>query len=77
MVEYNPRNLSLGFGGTSRVQLDVELRGWSAAGLEKPSVARLNRLVTAEKSLLTKYLGRLASSDAAAIKAAWNQNLML
>jgi mRNA interferase MazF len=25
--------------------LDVELRDWSLAGLEKPSVARLNRLV--------------------------------
>ena len=57
--------------------LDVELRSWSAAGLEKPSVARLNRLVTAEKSLLTKYLGRLAASDAAAIKAAWNQHMTL
>jgi mRNA interferase MazF len=57
--------------------LDVELRDWSLAGLEKPSVARLNRLVTTEKSLLTKYLGRLASSDATAIKAAWNQNMML
>jgi mRNA interferase MazF len=31
--------------------LDVELRSWGAAGLEKPSVARLSRLVTAEKSL--------------------------
>jgi mRNA interferase MazF len=51
--------------------LDFELRSWSVAGLEKPSVARLNRLVTAEKSLLTKFLGRLAASDAAAIKAAW------
>jgi mRNA interferase MazF len=30
--------------------LDVELRDWSLAGLEKPSVARLNRLVTAERS---------------------------
>jgi mRNA interferase MazF len=57
--------------------LDVELRDWSFAGLEKPSVARLNRLVTAEKALLTKYLGRLASSDATAIKTAWNQNMML
>src|ERR1700745_341334 len=26
--------------------LDVELQSWSAAGLEKPSVARLNRLFT-------------------------------
>jgi mRNA-degrading endonuclease toxin of MazEF toxin-antitoxin module len=56
--------------------LDVELRSWSVAGLEKPSVARLNRLVT-EKSLLTKFLGRLAASDAAAIKAAWNQHMTL
>ena len=56
--------------------LDVELRDWSLAGLEKPSVARLNRLVTAEKSLLAKYLGRLASSDATAIKAAWNRGGM-
>jgi hypothetical protein len=56
-------------------RLDVELRDWGLARLEKPSVARLNRLVTAEKSLLTKYLGRLASADATAIKAAWNQNM--
>ena len=58
-------------------RLDVEFRDWSLAGLEKTFVARLNRLVTAEKSLLTKYLGRLGSSDATAIKAAWNQNMML
>jgi mRNA interferase MazF len=58
-------------------RLDVDLRDWRLAGLEKPSVARLNRLVTAEKSFLTKYLGRLASADATAIKAAWNQNMML
>jgi mRNA interferase MazF len=57
--------------------LDIELRNWVAAGLEKPSVARLNRLVTAETSLLTKYLGRLAASDAAVIKAAWNQHMTL
>jgi mRNA interferase MazF len=57
--------------------LDIELRSWVAAGLEKPSVARLNRLVTAEKSLLTKYLGRLAAADAAVIKAAWNQHMTL
>lgn len=57
--------------------LDIELRSWAAAGLEKPSVARLNRLVTAEKSLLTKYLGKLASSDAAVVKAAWNQYIAL
>ena len=55
---------------------DIELRSW-AAGLEKPSVARLNRVVTAEKSLLTKYLGKLAASDAAVVKAAWNEHMAL
>jgi mRNA interferase MazF len=47
--------------------LDIQLCNWSAVGLEKPSVARLNRVVTAEKSLLKRYLGKLAASDAAAI----------
>jgi len=61
-----------------QIEFDTELQDKPfLAGLEKPSVARLNRLVTAEKWLLTKYLGRLASSDAAAVKAAWNQNMML
>lgn len=32
--------------------LDVSLADWSAAGLLKPSVARLDSLVTAEKSIL-------------------------
>ena len=31
--------------------MDVALADWSAAGLAKPSIVRLNRLVTAEKSL--------------------------
>jgi mRNA interferase MazF len=57
--------------------LDVELRSWAVAGLEKPSVARLNRVVTAEKSLLTKYLGKLAESDAATVRAAWNLHMTL
>jgi mRNA interferase MazF len=57
--------------------LDIELRSWAAAGLEKPSVARLNRVVTAEKSVLTKYLGKLATAVAAVVKAAWNQHMTL
>lgn len=32
--------------------LDVPLVDWAFAGLAKPSVVRLNRLVTAERSLL-------------------------
>jgi mRNA interferase MazF len=43
--------------------LDVVLSGWQAAGLLKPSVARLDRLVTAEKSVLLRRLGCLTSSQ--------------
>jgi hypothetical protein len=32
-------------------KLDVPIVDWSAAGLARPSIVRLNRLVTAEKTL--------------------------
>jgi hypothetical protein len=48
--------------------LDVRLADWSLAGLAKPSVAHLNRLVTAEKSLLVNRLGEISAGDAAAIR---------
>lgn len=40
-------------------QLDVTLADWRQAGLAKPSVARLDRLVTAEKTILGQRLGIL------------------
>jgi len=39
--------------------LDVVLTDWQAAGLLKPSVARLDRIVTAEKSVFVRRLGVL------------------
>jgi mRNA interferase MazF len=57
--------------------LDVSITDWQEAGLEKPSVARLDRLVTAEKTLLVRKLGQLTLSDAAKIKAIWNQHMKL
>ena len=42
---------------------DVPLHDWAKAGLAKPSVARLDRLVTAEKSILRQRLGALSGSD--------------
>ncbi|MBS1786515.1 MAG: type II toxin-antitoxin system PemK/MazF family toxin [Acidobacteria bacterium] len=57
--------------------LDVSLQDWAQAGLAKPSVARLDRLVTAEKTLLTRLLGQLTASDEAAVRAAWNQHMKL
>ena len=61
----------------SRSSLDIQVTDWSAAGLAKPSVIRLNRLVTAEKSLLRTRLGELSPADKEAIRTAWNAQMTL
>jgi mRNA interferase MazF len=58
-------------------RLDVTLIDWSAAGLVKPSVARLDRLVTAEKTILTRLLGQLTVPDQLAVRQAWNLHMRL
>jgi mRNA interferase MazF len=57
--------------------LDVTSRDWQHAGLALPSVARLDRLVTAERSVLGRRLGCLSDVDRAAVQAAWNQHMRL
>ena len=57
--------------------LDVTLADWRQAGLAKPSVARLDRLVTAEKTILGRRLGILSAADQAAVRKVWNQRMLL
>ena len=57
--------------------LDVQIRDWRGAGLLRPSVARLSRLVTAEKTIFLRCLGRLTAGDAAAIADCWNAKMKL
>jgi mRNA interferase MazF len=57
--------------------LDVILADWKQAGLAKPSVARLDRLVTAEKTILGRRLCTLNPADQLAIRTAWNQLMRL
>jgi mRNA interferase MazF len=57
--------------------VDVTLADWRQAGLAKPSVARLDRLVTAEKTILGRRLGALNAADEATVRAAWNQHMQL
>jgi len=57
--------------------LDVPLTQWREAGLEKPSVVRLTRLVTTEKMLLKLKIGELSSVDLQSVRLAWNQHLRL
>lgn len=57
--------------------LDVPLSEWRASGLAKPSIVRLDRLVTAEKTLLHARLGELSAPDKDAVRTAWNKNMTL
>jgi mRNA-degrading endonuclease toxin of MazEF toxin-antitoxin module len=57
--------------------LDVTLADWAQAGLAKPFVARLDRLVTAEKTILGRRLGVLSVADQTVIRKAWNQHMRL
>jgi len=47
---------------------DTQLAKWSEAGLPKPSVARLAKVVTVERSLIRKKLGALQAADQKAIR---------
>ena len=57
--------------------LDIRIDDWKTAGLLKPSVARLGRIVTAEKSIVIRRLGVLSPTDATKIRAVWNQHMKL
>ena len=50
---------------------DYPIREWEAAGLDKPSIARLDRIAEIPPGYLgtSGRIGRLADSDIAAIKA--------
>lgn len=57
--------------------LDIRLVDWQAAGLLKPSVARIDRIVTAEKTVFLRRLGVLSPSDLLSVRSAWNQKMWL
>jgi mRNA interferase MazF len=62
---------------TSSGPRDAIISDWKEAGLAKPSVARLNRLVTAEKTILGRKLGKLSSRDEETIRRTWNEHMRL
>jgi len=57
--------------------LDIPISEWRLAGLEKPSVVRLTRIVAAEKTLLRLQIGRLSAVDLEKVRSAWNQHMRL
>ncbi|MBA3915794.1 MAG: type II toxin-antitoxin system PemK/MazF family toxin [Acidobacteriales bacterium] len=52
--------------------LDVTLKDCRLRDWLKPSIARLDRLVTAEKSIFLRRLGVLSAADLDAVRGAWN-----
>lgn len=57
--------------------LDVTLHDWKADGLLEPSVARLDRLVTAEKTIFLRRLGVFGAGDLASVRDSWNRQMTL
>lgn len=57
--------------------MDLSIQDWQAAGLLGPAVARLDRLVTAEKTLLHRHLGTLSVGDLTRVRQRWNKNMTL
>ncbi len=57
--------------------LGVMVRDWQAANLLKPSIVRLDRLVTAEKTIFIFRLGTLSSYDLEAVRTHWNHAMRL
>ena len=57
--------------------LDVVLTDWQAAGLLRPSIARLDRLVTAEMTVFVRRLGVLTTGDLQKVRNIWNQHMRL
>jgi mRNA interferase MazF len=57
--------------------LDVTLKDWKSAGLLLPSVARLDRIITAERSVFLRQLGMLSRADLSVIRSIWNQHMVL
>jgi hypothetical protein len=59
------------------IRWKTRLTDWQAAGLLKPSVARLDRLVTAERTVFVRRLGVLTADDLQRVRTVWNQRMRL
>lgn len=52
---------------------DVSIKDWQGAGLPKPTLIRLAKLVTVEAKLVRRTLGRLTPHDQTATKTAFQR----
>ncbi|UNU25874.1 type II toxin-antitoxin system PemK/MazF family toxin [Microcoleus vaginatus] len=52
----------------TRTNFDVEIQEWQQAGLKRPSVVRLHKVNTLQKSLVERRLGILTPDDLAQVR---------
>jgi mRNA interferase MazF len=52
----------------TRTNFDVEIQEWQQPGLKRPSVVRLHKVNTLQKSLVEKRLGILTPDDWAQVR---------
>jgi mRNA interferase MazF len=57
--------------------MNVAINEWSQAGLLKPSIVRLDKLITAERSVFLRKLGVLSDRDLEGVRSRWNEHLRL
>jgi len=57
----------------ARSQRDMQVVNWQRAGLRLPSIVRLEKLATVEKSTVVKKMGRLAPDDWEKVKTVLKQ----
>ena len=57
----------------ARSPRDVPVANWQQAGLRLPSIVRLEKLATVEKSTVVKKMGRLAPDDWEKVKTVLKQ----
>lgn len=56
-----------------RSSYDVEITDWQKAGLRLPSITRLHKLATLEKTLVNSSLGTLTAADWTKVRATIQQ----
>lgn len=56
---------------------DLLLEEWEKEGLLRESTVRLGRLVTVEKRILWKTIGKLTEKDLNKVKETWNRRFRL
>ncbi len=60
-----------------RGPLVVSITEWRTAGLIKASYAKLDRIITAQKTVFLKKLGHLSERNLAEVRECWNERMRI